>query len=280
MGILNRLWFVVAVLLLGYIVQPATADVILSAPPRETPDEAKVLYEPLARLMEQVLGDKVVLRYPDNWSKYATDMRAGRYDAAIDEPHLVSWRIQNLGHQPIVALPGSIHYYIYAHADDGEIGKLEDLRFKTVCTEAAPNLSAVVVQAQFDGSSGPRIVPVRGNLDEAYQRFLAGECKTFVMRDSLLPSLTEAELHQIKRVFETPHYPNLTLSVGLKVPAIKREALQKALLEPKGTTATQSLIDRYGGRGGTELKRASVRSYRGYNQLLEGVIFGWDKIKD
>jgi len=264
-----------AALLLGLLSQNGSAELIFSAPPREDPQQGVVIYEPLAKFMSGVLGQTVVYRHSENWGTYSEAIKAGSYDIVLDEPHLVSWRIEHSGHQPIVALQGSIHFYLYTAAAQSSLRDISDLKFHRFCAEALPNLSALAFVVQFDGPNKPRLVSAPGGLDAAYRRFLDGGCSAFVVRDSTLARVSDEEKANLKRLSESPHFPNLTLTVGPRVPAAKHQALQRALMDPNGAAAAAMFIDRYGEGQSTRFVRARARGYKGFNKLLEGVVWGW-----
>ena len=54
-------FFVVSAILLCDIVH---AELILSAPPRESPDKGRQTYTPVARYLEHILGEEVTYKHP------------------------------------------------------------------------------------------------------------------------------------------------------------------------------------------------------------------------
>jgi len=261
--------------MLGWLSPNSLAELVFSAPPREDPQQGSVIYEPLARFISEVLGETVVYRHAESWGKYSEAIKADDYDIVLDEPHLVSWRIEHSGHQPIVALEGPLHFYLYTGVDHSLLREVTDLKFHPFCADPLPSLPALAFLVQFDGPNKPRLVSVHGGLDEAYRRFLEGDCAAFVARNGMLPNLSDAEKAKLKRLSESPHYPNLTLTVGPRVAASKHQVLQRALMDRSGAEAAALFIERYGGGQSTRFIRVRTRGYKGYNKLLEGVVWGW-----
>ena len=103
------------------VVQTARADLVLSAPPRETPEAGLKLYGPLAEFLSKAIGEKVEYRHPDNWGIYQGLMTKGEYDLVFDGPHFVSWRIQRLKHEPLAALSGKLGFVVVAQQDDSQV---------------------------------------------------------------------------------------------------------------------------------------------------------------
>ena len=55
----------------------ANAELIFSAPPRESSNAGAELYGPLAEHLSSLLGEKVVYQHPKNWLQYQRDLRKG-----------------------------------------------------------------------------------------------------------------------------------------------------------------------------------------------------------
>ena len=70
------------------------ADLILTAPPRETPEDGHVVYAPLAEYLSQFLGESVIYEHPINWKEYEKRMKNDEYDIIFDGPHFAAWRIE------------------------------------------------------------------------------------------------------------------------------------------------------------------------------------------
>src|SRR5437870_5634865 len=62
-------------------------EYVMSAPPRETPEEALRTYKPIADYLSKVTGKKIVYRWPRTWGLYRTKMVTDSIDIAFDGPH-------------------------------------------------------------------------------------------------------------------------------------------------------------------------------------------------
>lgn len=119
---------IILLLLLNCIfISTQAQDLILSAPPRETPDEGMKLYGPVADHLSKLLGVSVKYEHPTNWLKYQREMRKDTYDIIFDGPHFISWRIEHLGHEALIKLPGQLQFNLVAMKDNQGIKQSKDL---------------------------------------------------------------------------------------------------------------------------------------------------------
>lgn len=129
-------------LLLGTLIHNAAlADIVLSAPPRESAEADAKLYEPLAESLTELLGEKMVYQYPGSWHNYQKQLQNDKYDIVFDGPHFAAWRMTSLQARPLVRLPGSLRFVLVVPTKD--IVKVNDLVGKPVCTLPSPNLGAL-----------------------------------------------------------------------------------------------------------------------------------------
>lgn len=247
--------------------QVATAELILSAPPRETPEAGMKTYGPLADYLSKASGEKVVYRHPDNWGVYQAHMTKGDYDLVFDGPHFVSWRIDRLQHVPIVALAGQLNYVVVARRDDARVQKVANLAGKGVCGHAPPNLATLTLYDQFSNPSRqPLLVETKG-FEAAYAALLTNKCMGTVLPSGIYRKL-DTEAKRAKVLFESKPYPNLALTAGKDVSAQVRERIAKALLAVGDKPASHALAESLGGQ---EFVAVTSEDYRGYGGLLRNV---------
>lgn len=245
--------------------QAAKADLVLSAPPRETPEAGLKTYGPLAEFLSQAIGEKVEYRYPDNWGIYQALMTKGEYDLVFDGPHFVSWRIQRLQHEPLAALSGKLGFVVVARQDDSHVHALKDLVGKKVCGHAPPNLATLTLFDQFTNPSRqPRLVETKG-FDGAYQGLLAGKCVGTVLPLEVHKKL-EGATARTRVLYTSELYPNQALTAGPHVSAEVRQKIAKALLQAEGTLASRQIATSF---GGSEFVTVTRDDYAGYDGLLK-----------
>ena len=253
----------------------AQAELILSAPPRETADEGMDVYGPIARYLSEVLGEPVVYEHPGNWLSYQKMMKAGRYDIVFDGPHLVSWRMKRLGHRPIARLDGSLRFVVVVHARTPDLNGLDDLVGETVCGLAPPNLATLSVLAQYENPlREPYFAEVRGGSMDVWNALLEGRCDAAVLRDVFYANQIAADVKRDTRViFETEPFPNQGFSASTRLDAEMQRKLQQALVSPDGAAAGASLIARF--KKGGMIIPSTEEEYEGASRIIEGGILAW-----
>jgi len=278
MSILNAPLFRRSLLSIGLWLMSLTcanANLILSAPPRESADEAKRTYEPLAKFFTEVIGEQVDYVQPRDWLQYTTDMRNGRYDILFDGPHFAAWRIKHLSHVPLVKLPGTLDFVVLARWDDKRINKLRDLVALPMCGLPSPNLGTMTVMAQFTNPvTQPDIKEAKGGFDDVIKAFLAGHCRAAIVRDTAFKKLSDTDKKHFKVVFKSPSFPNQTVTVSDRIKPKMRDKLLAALTVKKGFEPAEILFNELS-KNAKYFIAAQPAEYRGMETLLEGVVWGW-----
>jgi ABC-type phosphate/phosphonate transport system substrate-binding protein len=256
---------------------PAAAEdhLVLSAAPRETPEQAEQLYGPLAERMSELLGRPVIYRHPGSWLAYQRDMRNDAYDILLDGPHLISWRMEEIGHQPLVRMPGGLRFYVVAPEHDSPVKALDDLVAKRICAVAPPNLASLVVLAQYpDVIRQPLIHPARRGMRHAFDEFRAGRCEAVALPTNFYDNiLSEEDRRGTRVIFHSDPLPNQGISVSSRVGGEERARLVE-LFTTVGEQSTAPILQRFA-RGAEAFIPASEAEYQPHYRLLQGVIFGW-----
>lgn len=249
---------------------------IMTAPPEESEAHGKQQYKITAEYISSVLGKTVRYEHPGDWMHYQRHIRNDYYDIVFDGPHLAAWRMEHLGHNMLVRLPGNLQYYLLSASDNENINAPDDLIGKKVCSIAPPDLSTMSILAHFrNPAQQPVIRAITGSMVDVYQSFQDGDCTAFVVRRIFYNKrLKEEERQNLKIVFQTEELPNQVISASKRINSAEREKLQKALLSDIGTMAIQPTLTRFLDNANAFVP-ASNAQYKGYNHLLEGVIFGW-----
>jgi ABC-type phosphate/phosphonate transport system substrate-binding protein len=267
--------------LLGLLVvcgiQPAMAALVFSAPPRESAADGEKIYAPLAKFFSEILGEKVEYEHPQNWIQYARNMRDGRYDIVFDGPHFSAWRMNNVGHTPVVRLKGALGFVLIAHKNNRTINTLDDLVGKKICGLASPNLGTVSVFALFKNPvKQPQMVNITGGMRNVLETFLnTKQCDAAVIRDKLYGSLPQERKDSIKIIAKSKSMPNQTVTMNSKILKGNKDIIVEALLSPSGgSAAAQNIFKRFSKKQNSFMKADDVE-YTELELLLEGVVFGW-----
>ncbi len=256
---------------------PVSAELVFTAPPRESKQAGEEQYGPLAEFFTEQLGQSVKYEHPGNWLTYQSDMRNGKYDIVFDGPHFAAWRQTHLQHDMLVKLPGYLQFYMLARAGDSKISSPDDLIGKKICGISPPNLSSLSMLAIYSNPvRQPIIKGIKGGMGKVHKVFMSGECEAMVLRTTFYhKKLKPEQREKLKIIYTTERMPQQVISVGERVNRTEKQKLQNYLLKSqKGQQALQPTLRRFGGKAKSFL-RASNEEYQGYNMLLEGVIFGW-----
>jgi len=267
--------YLAALLALFFISSSSAAELILSAPPRESREVAEKTYGPLAKYLTEQLGQPVAYRQPDSWSSYSAALRKGEYDFVFDGPHFAAWRMTHLQHKPLVKLPGNLSFVVVTAASNDPIRKLTDLRGGSVCGMAPPNLATNSILAEFGPVTSPDIVVVEGGYEDIAKAYDAHRCDAMILRDSYFNKLPEDKRKKLKVVYTSPAYPNQTLTVGPRVPTDKLSKLASALVSEEGAKVCGEIISRFADKNAKSMVIAIAEEFKGDERLLEGVVWGW-----
>jgi len=258
-------------------VNSAHADLILSAPPRESLETGNKLYGPLARHLSELLGETVTYKHPDNWLHYQRELRNDIYDIVFDGPHFISWRIKHLNHKVLVKLPGTLEFFIVTKKSDKKIRKLKDLIGKKICAISPPNLATMTVIDQFKNPvRQPDIFPVRGGFKAVAKKFSSGICDAAVFRNAFYYKKLSADARaSTTKLFASKPLPNQAISVSRRVSDKYINKIIQSLTTGAGKKYANNIVKRFGGKKAKSFVIAKQKDYLTQVDLLEGVVFGW-----
>ena len=264
MLLLQKVVFVFA--LLG-VVSNAAADLVFTAPPRETPEQGKKIYGPVAAYLSQVTGQKVVYRHPGSWGIYQSSMQRDRYDLVFDGPHFVSWRLNRLRHGTLAKLPGKLGFVVVVKTKNRRYKKIAELRGRRVCALAPPNLATLTLQSQFGPSRQPVLIMVT-NFKQAYSDLLAGKCDAAVLRDSVYTRLGGQQTGA-RVIFRSRPVPNQAFTASKKVSPELRAKITQALIATDSGTRMPDFLQRFA--KGKALIKARDAEYVGMFAFLKDI---------
>lgn len=269
------------ILFLGFLLsiyQPVFAvdPLIMTAPPREPLQAGIQQYEVTASYISKIIGRPVKYEHPGNWLSYQSNMRNDKYDIVFDGPHFASWRMAHLGHDVLVKLPGDLQFYLLTAANNKQINSPDDLIGKKICGISPPNLSTLSVLAYYKNPvRQPIIKGIKGGMGKVYKTFKTGACEALVLRTAFYSKkLKDVDRKNLKILYTSPAMPNQVISASKRLTPDEKSRLQVALVSEDGVQATKPTLKRFGGKAKAFIP-ATANEYYGYNNLLEGVIFGW-----
>lgn len=267
-----------AILILLVIARSASAEFVMTAPPRENAEAGAKIYAPLAEHLSTILGEKVIYKHPKNWLEYQRDLRHDVYDIVFDGPHFVSWRLAHLKHEVLVKLPGTLEFVIVVNKDDREIKNMKHLVGKKICGIPPPNLATLTVIEQFQNPvRQPIIWGVKGGFPSVFKTFKKGGCRAAVFRTTFFnKKLTEADRATMRVLYKSKALPNQAISVSRRIDSkYKKKIIRSLTLDETGKKAALGITKRFGGKKAPPFIAAKNKEYSEHSELLEGVVFGW-----
>jgi ABC-type phosphate/phosphonate transport system substrate-binding protein len=219
---------------------------VLSAPPRETPEEGARLYGPIAEYLSRTTGRRIVYRHPQNWLSYQTEMLKGRYDLVFDGPHFNSWRASHMQHTPLVRLPQEHLFVVIVRRSESGLNDVKQLAGKKVCALNPPNLGTLALLAEFDNPLRQPVIVNQIGWKDVYQGVTMDKhCVAGVLPLANLRHYDGAG--QFTRiVFKTRPLPNQAFSAGPRVPPALQAEIAAALVSEAGNAPTAALRAAYG----------------------------------
>lgn len=254
----------------------AQADIILSAPPRESAEAGAKLYEPLAESLSKLIGEKVIYQHPGDWHSYQKNLQNDEYDIVFDGPHFAAWRMTSLKAKPLVRLPGNLRFVLVVSAKDNTVGKVNDLVGKRVCTLPSPNLGALTLYSMYPNPViQPDFVPVKGGFKQVTNKLLNGECRGAIMRSSFYyKKLPEATRQQIRVLKESQPIINQGITVSRRIGWGARQKMLQSLTTKAGNDAMRPILDRFAHKADAFVP-ARQAEYVGKNMLHDNMVYGW-----
>ncbi|BAU49205.1 hypothetical protein SVA_2657 [Sulfurifustis variabilis] len=248
------------------------APIVLSAPPRDNATEGEARFGPIASYLTEVLGRRVVYEHPLTWGAYQADMQKGHYDLVFDAPHLNGWRLEKLGHNVLVKIPGDYTYVAFVRSDNTRVTGLKQLAGHTICAHAPPHLGTLILLGQFDNPSRQPSVVVRNGYDRVYESLLNGECTAAMLSLRHLEKFDHGG-RRTRIVYRHRALPNQALSAGPRLSLEEQNRIAEALMSPASEAATARFRAVYG--GGKGFARAANVEYAGLGAYLKNQ-WGYD----
>ena len=239
---------------------------VVSSSPSISQENAEKIFLPLTALLSRNTGKEFVYRYPANWPSYIQNMRLSKYHLLFDEPHIVSWRVENLQHTPILKLSGKLNFVIVARDRDSTIVQLADLAGYAVCAHSPPMMESLILFAQFvNPSRQPQLYQIESPA-AGFTNLLAGNCRGAVLPTRLYDTLSEGD-NTTRVLYLSASFPNWALSSGPTVTQDMRTQIRNIVLAPENSETMKGLASQWGDRPG--LRRATASEYLGYSDLLK-----------
>ena len=237
---------------------------IFTAPPRETPEAAAEVYQPVADYLSKIIGKKVKYKHPGTWGVYRTEMLKGSYDIVFDGPHFNSYRMEKLSHNILAKIPERHEFVAIVRKDKTSIHTVQQMAGRTFCAHAPPNLGTLVLLSQFDNPSRQPVILSTNGWDNIYQGVISGKCAGGVLPLANLKKFDQAGLAKV--IFKTAAMPNQAFSAGPRVSLEDQARIAQALASPDAAAATEKLRAVF--KVGNSFALAGNQEYQGLAEYL------------
>jgi ABC-type phosphate/phosphonate transport system substrate-binding protein len=254
----------------------ASAELLLTAAPRETPEEGQALYGPMVNALSEAIGEKVVYQHPGSWNDYQKKIKSGEFDIYLDGAHLASWRMENQQTKPLVRLPGDLAFVLVSRAENDSITSIDDLVAKKVCSMPSPNLGTLTLYSMFKNPvQQPIFVDVTGGAKKLMAAMEEGRCEATIFRKKYyykkLDKVAQAKLNVLK---ESKGITNQGFTISNRVDDDTVVKIQNYLTSQEGQLAAQKLLKRFS-PGSEKFVVANANEYQGLNLMAKNMMFGW-----
>lgn len=268
--------FVIATISNFLLTSSACADLVLTAPPRETPEAGKAIYSPLADYLTKFLGQTVIYEHPINWKRYEKKMKNDEYDIIFDGPHFAAWRIDSRLAAPLIKLPGSLRFVLVTSKSRKDINDLRQLIGKEICTLPAPNLGALTLFSMFPHPARqPKYRLVAGGFKDVANAMGQGECDAAILRSSFYFNKTDPVFRNITKILKrSKGLTNQGITVSRRIDRKTRQKLVDTLINGDGKIALKPILNRFYSKANRFIPSDS-NDYEDHNLLHDNIIFGW-----
>lgn len=247
----------------------AADTLIFSAPPRETYEVGREIYQPIVEYLSRVTGKRVVYKQPGNWLTYQTEMLKGGYDLVFDGPHFNSWRVSNLRHSVLAKFADEHTFVVVVRKDNTAIRDIKQLAGKKICGMNPPNLGTLALTAEFDNPSRQPVIIESMGWENIYQGVVyQNRCAAGILPLANLSKYDKTS-DFTRVVHRTRTLPNQALSAGPRVTREDQARIAQALIAPEAAGPTAKLRAAYGSERG--FARASRDEYAGLDAYLKDV---------
>ena len=240
---------------------------ILTSPPRETLEDGKKQYVPIAEYLTKETGQKFTYEHPGDWLSYTKNMKNDYYDVILDGPHFISWRVAVLDHTPVVRLSGSLKFLVVVSKDDNAKTST-DLAGNLICGLAPPNMATLSVQAAYDNPMRQPLILEVTDFKTGFKSMLDGKCRGAILPMGVYKRMNKEGKVDEKAniVFRSKPIPQQGFSLSKRVTPELADQVGAALMSKDGHAATAVIRKRFG--GSRDLVLTSRDEYKGYTRFL------------
>jgi ABC-type phosphate/phosphonate transport system substrate-binding protein len=244
------------------------STLVFSAPPRETPEEGRRIYQPIAEYLSQIIGRPIHYNHPGNWLSYQSNMLRGQYDLIFDGPHFNSWRIAHLQHQTLAKLGEAHTFAVIVRHEKNNIGSIDDIVGKKLCGMNPPNLGTLAILSEFSNPARQPLLTNEIGWHRIYQAVLNGKCTAGIVPIANL-RIFDPTGRSVRVIYRSQTLPNQAFSAGPRVAGEEKVKISHALLSLDMRGVLSALQATYGSTRG--FVATHQEDYNGIDRYLKDV---------
>lgn len=191
-----------------------------------TPETAELVYQPLVDYLNDALPYRFDLQIAPDYHRYWLATRRGENPhLVLEEPHLVSYRMERHDFTPLVRSSQPITYSLLTSMNDSE-ASVRDFIGERISTMPAPSLGYLILMDWFDNPMQQPIVQSNAaSWLDAVEIVFSGEAEAAVVPHNLVSRYVN-----MQNVLTSQEFPGVTIAASADVPADIQEEIREALL--------------------------------------------------
>lgn len=233
------------------------------AQPIFPPEQAQLVYQPLADYLTEQLGREVQLNIPRNFQEHWLAIKGGAVvDLAVEEAPLTDFRVNYMNFVPLVRGQNSVSYSL-AVLDPAYTDR-NDLVGLPVASMPAPSTGYLVLARWYNNPlSQAQIISNSTSWDDAVQQIWSG-----VVEAAIIPTRLAQDYPQFNIIDTSVEMPALAISASPELDDELRQSIINALLALNDDESNYNIIDELNVQG---LETVSPNEYRGYAEWLRAI---------
>ncbi len=256
-------YFIVFFLIISAATAATAQPLQMVAQPIFPPDQARLVYQPLADYLSTQLNREVQLIIPISYQQHWLDIKNDNVvDLAIEEAPLTDYRVNYKNFVPLVRGENSVSYSLAVL--DTSYTVRDDLVGLPVASMSAPSTGYLVLARWYNNPlSQAQIISNATSWDDAVQQIWGGEVEA-----AIIPTRLAQDYPQFTIIDTSVEMPSLAISASPDLDAELHQAIADALLALNGDeTNSDALVE----LDIQSFVPAAANEYRGYAEWLRAI---------
>lgn len=220
---------------------PASAGLVLTAPPRENAQQAALIYQPVVEFLSGVLNEPVEFKHPSNWVVYLDMLVSDQADIYFSEPHSVGYQLSRHNHRLLVRGPDDKWLVVSRQGSEFRLAG------RSACLLPPPDNGHLLFTTQPEFTDNPAHTPYVVTVDlyeDAIIGLIGERCQYAAVPDYFYALFPENYRNQLQQR-DLAMTPGQAFTVSEKFSQQTVDLLRAALLSSQGQAALTNLRNRF-----------------------------------